>query len=95
MRWPCGCSEEEAEAESELINRLCRNPDTSKEADPAIEKLRQEAARDTVYRPGDGELNFTPLLSVEEEKIASEGFESVLAGSGSQQATRAPQAQQK
>ena len=74
-------SEEEAAAECESIIRLCSNPDTSAQADAAIEKGKQSVARDTVYLPGDGELSFTPLLSADEERVVFEGFESVLAGS--------------
>ena len=75
------CTEEEADAELDLIIRLCRNPDTLEEADAAIEKFQQSVERDTVYRPGDGELNFEPLISAEDHRVAFKGFEFVLASS--------------
>lgn len=76
-----GCTEEEAEAEAERIIRLCSSPDTSEEADAAIEKFMQSVERDTVYRLGDGALNFEPLLSAEEELVAFEGFAFALGSS--------------
>ena len=89
-----GCTEEEAEAECENIIRLCRNPDTSEEADAAIEKFQQSVERDTVYRPGDGVLNFEPLLSADDEMVAFEGFESVMSeGSRTTSPQRAKQEQ--
>ena len=71
-------SEEEVAAELEDLIRLCRNPDTADEADAAFKRSMEKAERNTVCHPGDGQLNFTPLLSADEEKVAFEGFEFVL-----------------
>ena len=70
-------SEEEAAAECELIIRLCSNPDTSEQADAAIERIMESVDRNTVCLPGDGELSFTPLLSAEERQVVFEGFDTV------------------
>ena len=70
-------SEEEAAAECELIIRLCSNPDTSEQADAAIERIMESVDRNTVCLPGDGELSFTPLLSAEERQVVFEGFNTV------------------
>lgn len=79
-------TDEECEEDLDRLVSLCANSGTSEAEDEALERHLKKRELDTQTRVGDGELNFHPLLSLDDEKLAFEGFESVMPG-GRQLAT--------